>query len=108
MSENYKFTQDQLFLILDGCIEMFLEYQGKHGQDPERAKISTCFEIIEGIDAEKDQRIGEIQGEQEREPNRSAEINDFILRARASEEMGCTCDACLNIIRKEIEDEAKL
>ncbi|KKN15657.1 hypothetical protein LCGC14_0983930, partial [marine sediment metagenome] len=35
--------------------------------------------------------------------------NGFALRARASEEMGCTCDACLDIIRdiirKEIEDE---
>jgi hypothetical protein len=31
--------------------------------------------------------------------------NNFTLERRASEEMGCTCDACLNIIRKEIEDE---
>ena len=37
------------------------------------------------------------------------EMTDILLRMRASEETGCTCDACLDIIRdiirKEIEDE---
>lgn len=31
--------------------------------------------------------------------------NDILLETRPSEEQGCTCDACLDIIRKEIEDE---
>lgn len=34
-----------------------------------------------------------------------SDVSDDELRQRASEELGCTCDACLNIIRKEIEDE---
>ena len=50
----------------------------------------------------------EVQRKQEREQNR-LDANDFALRMRASEEMACTCDACLDIIRdilrKEIEYE---
>ncbi len=30
------------------------------------------------------------------------EIDPFLLRERASKEMGCTCDSCLNIMREEI------
>ncbi len=30
------------------------------------------------------------------------EIDPFLLREQASKEMGCTCDACLDIIREEI------
>lgn len=32
------------------------------------------------------------------------EREDITLRARTSEELDCTCDACLDIIRKKIED----
>ncbi len=50
-------------------------------------------------------------GEFTKPVTRAKRINDetilraYLLRARASEEMGCTCDACLDIIRGEIEDE---
>ncbi|KKK74089.1 hypothetical protein LCGC14_2887260 [marine sediment metagenome] len=33
------------------------------------------------------------------------EMTDILLGVRASEEMGCTCDECLGVVRKEIEDE---
>ncbi len=36
------------------------------------------------------------------------EIDPFLLREQASKEMGCTCDACLDIIREEIlQDESQ-
>ena len=35
------------------------------------------------------------------------DIDEFELRARASDDLGCTCDACLNIARKEVEDEKR-
>ncbi len=54
MKEIYTFTQDQLYSMLLGTIEMFLEYRKQHGQSPERAKTSTCLEIIEGLDADQD------------------------------------------------------
>jgi hypothetical protein len=46
----------------------------------------------------------EVQRKKEEEQNR-LEANDIVLETRASEEMGCTCNACKDVIRKEIEDE---
>lgn len=54
MSKNYTFTRDQLYSMLAGNIEMFLEYRKRHGQSPERAKTSACLEVIKGLGADQD------------------------------------------------------
>lgn len=53
MSKNYTFTRDQLYSMLQGTIEMYLEYRKKHGQTTLQAKTSAALEVIEGIDADQ-------------------------------------------------------
>jgi hypothetical protein len=52
---DYTFTRDQLFRLLGGTIEMFVEYRDVHGKpEQDGADIAAVSEMLEGLDAERE------------------------------------------------------
>ncbi len=53
--QTYQFTRDQLFRLLSGTIEMFVEYRDLHGYtERDGADIAAVSEMLEGLDAEQE------------------------------------------------------
>ncbi len=52
---NYTFTRDQLYRLLGGTIEMFIEYRDVHGKaESDDADLAAVSEMLEGLDAERE------------------------------------------------------
>lgn len=52
---DYTFTRDQLFNLLTGAIEMFIECRDVHGHpETDGADIAAINEVLEGLDAERE------------------------------------------------------
>ena len=49
---SYSFTPHQLAELLNGTVEMFLEYRDQHGKDEQQAQSAAVREMFEGLDAE--------------------------------------------------------
>jgi len=50
----YAFTGEQLTRLMEGTIEMFIEYRDQHGRDEDAAKDCAVCEMVQGLDADTD------------------------------------------------------
>lgn len=51
---RYLFTDAQMYSVLEGAINLFLEWRDKHGKDEGNAAHAAIQDIIEGLDAERE------------------------------------------------------
>lgn len=51
MQDTFTFTRLQLSSLLNGTIEMFIEYRDQHGKDEDGARLAAIFEMFDGLDA---------------------------------------------------------
>jgi hypothetical protein len=51
---QYTFTGEQLFNLLQGAVQMYQEYVHTHEQEPGQAVASAAIEMIEGLIAERE------------------------------------------------------
>lgn len=57
---SYSFTTDQLYRVLQGAVELYVEFHEKHGYEPSRAAHQAAYDVIDGLDSERYlQSIGE-------------------------------------------------
>lgn len=55
MSEpTYTFTRQQLGMLLDSAIALFIEYRDTHGRAEDEAVRPAVLEVLEGLDAERE------------------------------------------------------
>jgi hypothetical protein len=55
-TQIYAFTGEQLTKLLEGTIDMFIEYRDQHGRDESAAKDCSVCEMVQGLDADIDLR----------------------------------------------------
>jgi len=53
-SPIYAFNGEQLTRLLEGTVEMFLEYRDQHGRDEAGAKDWAVLEMLQGLDADQE------------------------------------------------------